>query len=116
MVMLSVRNAWGHSPGPYYLWASPKDISLTRANVVAGSALVVLTTIARPSRNFRKTSFITHKSWMVHSTLRATQRGHGEREREYVNLRSAFIGVEGGVPRISRVHSLLVNLKHKSGN
>ena len=26
----------------------------------------------------------------------------------------AFIGVEGGVPRVLRVHSLLVNLKHKS--
>ena len=27
---------------------------------------------------------------------------------------SAFIGVEGGVPRVSRVPSLLVTLKHKS--
>lgn len=28
---------------------------------------------------------------------------------------SAFIEVEGGVPKVSQINSLLVNLKHKSG-
>lgn len=39
----------------------------------------------------------------------------GEREREYdpMDLGSAFIGIKGGVPRLSRVHCLLVNLKQR---
>ena len=47
--------------------------------------------------------------------------GEGGRERVTERVRertcgSAFIGIKGGVLRVLRFHSLLVNLKHKGGN
>lgn len=41
------RNARGHLPESVLLEATPTDISLTRANVVVGQALVVLIMITR---------------------------------------------------------------------
>lgn len=46
MVMLLARNAWGTVLEPLSLGRNPPDISLSRANAVAGAALVVLTMIA----------------------------------------------------------------------
>lgn len=47
IVMLSARNACGHSPGPVLLVVSLHILSLTKASAMAGPALVVLITIAR---------------------------------------------------------------------
>ena len=50
----------------------------------------------------------------------ATQGGHSlegaerERERNTRTWGSAFIGVEGGMPRVLQVHALLANFKHES--
>lgn len=38
-----------------------------------------------------------------------------ERKREIQTWGCAFIEVDGWVPRILQIHSLLVNLKHKRG-
>lgn len=80
--------------------ASPTDI-LPRASVMAGPALVALTTIlgytsARYHQGALKNKvYITYRSWRVHSMLK------GHTMRSSVNLGSAFIRVEGWVSRVS---------------
>lgn len=83
----------------HYLWQAPRDISPNRANAVAGPALAVLIMIA---------GLTSAGPPGPHSLVT-----EGERERAQT-WDSAFIEVEGGVPRVSQDHSLLVNLKQRA--
>lgn len=99
----------GSAPGPILL-------VVMGASVVAGLALVFRITIvgftsATTIRDFEETRFITPKVWRVCGTLRSP-----EERRECGPGALPLLGSRGGVPRVSWVHSLLANLKHKSGN
>lgn len=94
-------NTWGHSPAPPLLVASTRGHFPDRADAVAGPALAVLimigglTSAGHPGPHSQVTE--------------------GERERVHGRTwDSAFIEVEGGVPRVSQEHSLLVNLKQRA--
>lgn len=112
----------GHSPSPYYL-LQPHRHFPTRASAVAGLALVLIViagcTLAKTIRELWKARFITLRSWRVQACSRATQWGWsvgngGGRAR--ADLSSDFIGIWAWVSEASWGHSLLANLKHKSGN
>lgn len=98
--------------GQYYLWQAPTDIAHSEANVVAEPALRVL--------NDCKTHFReNHQGTWERQVLKSTQHAHCHTaklpiERESMNLGFCFIEGEGRVPRVSRIHFLLVNLKPKS--
>ena len=87
---------------------------------MAGPGLVGLMTAGRTSattvRELWEKRFTTHRSWRTHSTPGATYRGRGGGREGVRTWGSAFIRVPGGVREVLWVHSLLVNLKHKSGN
>lgn len=72
---------------------------------MAGSALIV-TDCNTPSvitvgKLWRAKGVLTYRSWKLHSTPWATQRGSRERESEHLKAEawaSAFIGLESGGP------------------
>ena len=97
------------------------SLRLLIASIVAGPDLVVLIMIARhPSaitiRKLKKKVYCLQVLEITWHTWGHTARLQVERERAGT-WGSAFIGVpRGWEPRGSPAHSLLVNLKHKSGN
>lgn len=110
--MFLARNAVGqeclrHLPGSI-LWGAPPAMSWARARVVPGIALMVHVmtaghTSAKPIKKPQRTGFIIHRSWRVQGLAR---------KGRITDL--ALLGVEGRVPRVSRVYSLLANFKRKN--
>lgn len=102
---------WSHS-----IWGSPHMHFLIRANV-AGSALVILVMIVRPTsattiRKLWKTKFITQVLEGAQQTQGHTRKPQVKKEKAQ-NWGSAFIGVKGRVPRVSEFYSSWVNLKEE---
>lgn len=87
---------------------------------MAGPGLVGLMTAGCTSattvRELWEKRFMTHRSWKTHSTPGATHRGWGGGREGVKTWGSAFIRVPGWACEVLWVHSLLANLKHKSGN
>ena len=116
-MMLLTRSTRGHSLGPTLLVMSLTDVE---------GASIVWT-------SFCGSYYKTHLSNNHHGTFEKQDlllTGHGMlghmaclglhhevAGRERVQTwGSACTGVEGGVTKVSQVYSLLVNLKHKTGN
>lgn len=105
------ENAWGTHLGLLVLHASPSHIFPIRANAVAAPALpypmIATHTSATTIRNFEK-RFTTHRYWR---TPHAPGWGRGVWGPGALSL----LGYKFGMPRVLRVHFLLVNLKHRVG-
>ena len=82
----------------------PTDISPARASVEAGPAFEVLI--------IRRTSTTIRRLWKTRFVSQSP-RGYKVSQRESSDLGLCLCWGEGGVPRVLRVHSLLVNLKDK---
>lgn len=111
-----------HSPGPASLFPNPNRTVPVGPVLCLDQPLWFLwwqqdALQQTPSGNFEEKDL--HKSWMVQSklgshTVRLGVQGRGEtRKNIWV---SAFIRVEGWVPRALCVYSLLANLRHKNRN
>ena len=58
---------------------------------------------------------VTHRPWNVYGISR-THIVRSQAERKSMDLGSAFFRIQGWVSRVKGVHSLLANLRPKSGN
>lgn len=58
---------------------------------------------------------VIHRLWKVHSIPR-TPIVRSQAERKSMDLGSVFVRIQGWMSRVKGVHSLLANLRPKSGN
>ena len=110
-----------HLPGPVLLVVSSTEFSWTRTKV--GLALWFSCFQDAPQEqspgNLEKARFITHGSYGEHGMPQhhtARLKSKGKRGRKLGTGILPFLASRVGVPRVLRVYSLLVNLKHKSRN
>ena len=117
-IVMSTRNAWGCSPGPYYCEKPPQTFPFQSQccgwTSPCGPYYDCKTHLSNSSIGDLRQNKVSSQ------VLKSTRHAQSHTNRSWIERvwtwGSASMGIEGGVPNVLWVHQLLVNLKLKSRN